>query len=264
MNYYKKTRKVFGIKHAGDVEKAVLKFLYKRRNENYLYYVKTISQAVNMDTDSVRGALNRLYERRYVKKDWDDEDRRYTLWRIRRNRNVFRIVEQRIGIQKKPKRKPIDRTQIPNKSDYVEKISETAIKFRPLKTALQLAFPKAALPMEMGYRVLTNLNTIRNMYDTYDGESSFQLRNVLNDTVSDATKFTFTQLANYSLQPVKGEVVSTIVESSSEYLEKKEVFKDLTDALQLDESHSRFFKMFYQNSLKNYLNQKLVETESEG
>lgn len=260
MRYYKKKHKEFGIKYGGAVETPVLKFLYNRRGENRLFYVRTISRAVRIETDSVRGALNRLWEKRYVKKF---KKGKYTLWRIKRNRNVYRLVEQRIGILKKPKPKHIDRKPIPNKSDHVDKISKAAVKLRPLKTALQLAFPKAALPMEVGYRVLANLSTIRNTYSIYGGASYYELRNALNETVQDSTKSTVTYLARSGIQHVNEEAVSTIVGYTSEYLEKKDVFKDLTEALKMDESYSESFKDFYQITLKNYLNQKLLETESE-
>ncbi|MCK4521251.1 MAG: MarR family transcriptional regulator [Nanoarchaeota archaeon] len=296
MRYHIKKIKEFGIKYAGDVETSVLKFLYNNRN-GLIYPVKTIARSVQINPDSVRGALNRLHERRYVKKIWSRKDGRITLWRLRRNAKVYQIVEQRIGIHKSSSvihkndysnKNPFiqdyrtnifDRTRNevrsstfkgskffePSKTHikkdtsehYIDKISKTTIKLSPLKTALQSAFPHIALPLEAGYQILSNLDTIRDSYNLTTDTGSYSLCNALNETVKTATRLAYNHVVNYVSQTIGNAVIPNIVETSSKYLEQKDIFKDITESLNLDESYSDDFKNFYDASLSNCLKNRI-------
>jgi DNA-binding MarR family transcriptional regulator len=196
----------------------------------------------------VRGALNRLEKRGFVNKTWDGQDRRYTLWRITRNKEVYRNVEQKIGISKK--RRPPTETPPPTKiaiqprPDYVKNISTTTRKLSPLKSALKIAFPHAAPPIEVGYQVLANLNTIRDGYKAYS-KADPSLKIALNSTITSAV--------NHTIQNASSFGISGFARVSANYLENRQVFSDLTQQLNLDESYSKTFKSFYQASMKKSL-----------
>ena len=99
MRYYPERHREFGIPYGGDVETPILKFLYHRRKiDEKKYYVVTIARAIGIsDRDSVREALNRLFNRSYVEKF---KEGRYTLWRLRDDAEVKREVEERIGYRR--------------------------------------------------------------------------------------------------------------------------------------------------------------------
>lgn len=134
--------------------------------------------------------------------------------------------------------------------DSIDKISKVTEKLTPIKTALQLAFPQAVLPIEVGYQVLTNLDTIRDVYN-YSGNSNDEIKKALNETLENAAK----HVINSVVQPIKENMVSDIVDNSSKYLEDKQIFKDITEKLSLGDSYSDDFRDFYKTSLRNCLNQ---------
>ncbi len=133
----------------------------------------------------------------------------------------------------------------------INKISEKAEKLTPFKIALQLAFPQAALPIEGVYQVLTNLDTIRNMYN-YSGTPNNDLKKAFSEIVEGATK----NIANSTIQQIKDITISNIVDNSAKYLDEKQVFEDLTEKLNLDKSNINNFKDFYKTSLKNYIDRE--------
>lgn len=264
MKYYTRKQRVFGIRHGGNVEIPILKFLYNRREYDECYYVKTIADAIGIcDENSARNALNRLHDRMYVKKIISRQDARYTVWRIRRNANVYREVEKRIGIYKRPKifehHEEKDYNEKDSSEDYIDKISTTTVKLSPLKITLQSMFPYGAVPLEIGYQILSNLNTVRNMYNLTTATRSYEFKNSLNETVKDATKLVYPHIAGFIAQPIKDKIIPNIVETSSKYLEEKEIFKDITKYLNLDESYSDDFKDFYKASISNCLKDKFNE-----
>ena len=296
MKYRIEKHKVFGIKYGGDVEIPVLKFLYHHRGGG-CFYTKTIASAVHIDSDSVRGALDRLHDRGYVKKFVSRKDGRYRIWRIRRNANVYRQVERRIGIYKKNKnpkfqddiygkyfgqhstrvnedtktheedRDITPKTLFPklpkpelNKDQnkgIIDRISKTTKRLSPLKTALQSAFPHMALPIEAGYHILSNLDTIRDVYKLTTNVVSRPLNDILSETVKGAAGLVCKHLLGSVTQSIGSTIIPNIVETSSKYLEEKDIFNDVTEALKLDESHSEDFKDFYETSLSNSLRKRL-------
>lgn len=258
MRYYTKRHKVFGIKYGGNVEIPVLKFLYSRREYDRMYYVKRIANYIHLDSDSVRGALNRLHDRGYVISDRSRQDERYTIWRIRRNADVYREVEKRIGIR----RKTVvgnDYNEENSNEDYIDQISDTIRELSPFKNALQSAFPHTAVPLEIGYQMLTNLPTVRDIYNLTTASSSDEFKNALNETVEDATKSTYHYIKDVITQPIRDKIIPNIVETSSRYLEKKGLFKDITESFNLDESYSDDFKDFYKTSLSSCLKEGLKD-----
>ncbi len=150
--------------------------------------------------------------------------------------------------------KPITSQKSIIDNDYINKISKTTEKLTPFKIALQSAFPQVAVPIEVGYKVLTNLDTIKYNYN-YSITPDDKLKKALNDILKDAVKY----IAIFAIQPIKDSVISIIVDNSSKYLDEKRLFKDLTEKLGLDESYVNNFKDFYKTSMKNYLNQEFEE-----
>lgn len=134
------------------------------------------------------------------------------------------------------------------KEGIIDKISETTEKLAPIKSALQLAFPHASPAIEVGYQVLTSLDTIRDMYN-YNGTSHNELKNTLNENLKEAAKYVINSTIHHA-------TISTIVDYSSNYLDEKQVFEALAEGLKFDKSYSHTFKEFYQTSLKNVLNQE--------
>lgn len=256
MRYPNRTNSVLVISRKGDVEIPILSFLYNYRNNGF-FYVENIAQYVNINSyrvsnDSVRDALNRLWQKSYVEKR---KRGKYTLWRITRNINVYPEIKHRIGIFIKPTpiSYPKDKKSIPEE-DYISKISKTTKELTPLKNTFQAVIPQLAGPIEVGYQILSNLDTIRNLYNCH-GSTSYELKNALNETLKDITK----NVVNSAIQPIKQDIISNIVGSTSNYMDEKQVFKDITEVLKLDESYSDDFKDFYQTSLNNYLNQEFDE-----
>lgn len=254
MRYYEKRYKVFDVKYAGNVEKPVLKFLYSRREYNKVYYVKGIADEIDADETSVLGALNRLFKRRppLVKKF---REGRYTLWRIRRNTEVYREVEK--IIRRRTVKPSNDYNEENSNEDDVDQISDTIRELSPFKNALQFAFPHTAVPLEIGYQVLTNLPTVRDIYNLTTASSSDEFKNALNETVEDATRSTYHYIKDVITQPIRDKIIPDIAETSSRYLEEKGLFKDITESLNLDESYSDDFKDFYKTSLSSCLKEGL-------
>lgn len=145
---------------------------------------------------------------------------------------------------------PMQKKESAQEEDSIDKISKVTEKLTPIKTALQLAFPQAALPIEVGYKVLTNLDTIREVYN-YPANSNDELKKALNETLENAAK----HVINSVVQPIKENMVSDIIDNSSKYLEDKQVFKDITEKIGLGESYSDDFRDFYKTSLRDGLNQ---------
>jgi hypothetical protein len=241
-------RKEFGIYHGGNIETPILKFLYSMREYDECYSAALIATAIKCDVESVRGALSRLRERKYVKSFYSSRDRRQYVWRIRRDAKVYRIVERRIGILRNYESED-------SEEDYTTTVSHVAERLSPLKEAIKVMFPAAAIPVEVGYQILSNLDTVRNIYNLANADSinSNDLRIVLNDAVSNATRMAISQLGEFAVRPIKEKVIPNFVENSCKYLDGKGVFKDVTTSLGLDESYSEQLKDFYNKSLNNCL-----------
>jgi len=118
----------------------------------------------------------------------------------------------------------------------------------PLKRAAQIAFPYAAVPIEVGYIFLCSLDTVRAEYGVSENDRSPKLGRVLSLIIEEV-----------SIQSIEYDAVSIIAEKSSEYLEQAQLFTTLTERLGLEESCSRDFRYFYKTSLKSCLNQKFDE-----
>nr|QNO49561.1 hypothetical protein HIGBABBE_00034 [Methanosarcinales archaeon ANME-2c ERB4] len=118
----------------------------------------------------------------------------------------------------------------------------------PLKYAAQIAFPYAAVPIEVGYIFLCSLDTIKAEYDVSESDRSRKLGRALSITIE-----------KVGIQSIGYDAVSIIAEKSSEYLEQAQLFTTLTERLGLEESCSRDFRYFYETSLKSCLNQKFDE-----
>lgn len=255
MRYQNRTNRGLVISRGRDVEVPVLSFLYNCR-KNDVFYVKDITQNVNINSyhvsdDSVRDALNRLWQKKYVEKF---KKGKYTLWRITRNIYAYPEIKRRIGISIKPISIAYPKDKKSIQEDFIYKISKTTKELTTLKNTFQMIIPQYAGPIEVGYQILSNLDTIRNLYNC-DDSASYELKNALNETLKDITK----NVVNSAIQPIKQDTISNIVESSSKYLEEKQVFKDIIEVFKLDESYSDDFKDFYQTSLNNYLNQEFDE-----
>lgn len=135
--------------------------------------------------------------------------------------------------------------------DRIDAIAETTKKYRPIKYVFQFLFPNLAPLMEGFYLVLTNLNKIRDLYN-FTNSPSEQLNNPLNETIGDVVgKITKTAI------PLVDSNILEITDKSIEYLEEKNVFKDLTEVVGLEKHYSNSFKEFYSTSLKNSLNQEV-------
>lgn len=128
-------------------------------------------------------------------------------------------------------------------------------QYSVFKSAAQIAFPQAAVPIEVGYIFLCSLDTIRADYNISKSDRSNELGRALNITIGEIEK----QTMSYVIPPIGNDAVSIIVEKSSEYLEQERLFTDLTVRLGLEESCSRDFCYFYENSLRSCLNQKFGE-----
>lgn len=135
--------------------------------------------------------------------------------------------------------------------DLTDTIAETTKKYRPIKYMFQFIFPTLAPPIEGFYLVLTNLNKIRDVYN-FTISPSDQLNKPLDETIGDVVgKITKTAM------PLIDSNILEITDKSIEYLEEKNVFKDLTEVVGLEEYYSNSFKEFYSTSLKNSLNQEV-------
>lgn len=265
MRYYTQKYEEFGIPHGGDVETPVLRFLHKYRDYDFWFHAIEIAEGVekaegvDFNPKSVGDALNRLHFRpeRYVVKRKSIRDKRHNEWRLRRNADVYREVEKHIRIYRPS---PVEHYAGYNEEDftedYIDKISNTTVKLFPLKIALQSIFPHGALPLEVGYLILSNLDTVRNMYNLTTVTLSDEFRHTLNETIKAATKLAYPHIVGFIAQPIKDTIIPNIVETSSKYLEQKEVFKDITESLNLDGSYSDDFKDFYKASLSNCLKDK--------
>ena len=128
-------------------------------------------------------------------------------------------------------------------------------QYSVFKSAAQIAFPQAAVPIEVGYIFLCSLDTIRADYNISKSDRSNELGSALNIAIREIEK----QTMSYVIPPIGNDAVSIIVEKSSEYLEQERLFTDLTARLGLEESCSRNFRYFYENSLRSCLNQKFGE-----
>lgn len=136
-------------------------------------------------------------------------------------------------------------------TDYIDTITENTKKYRPIKYGLQLLFPTLAPPIEVFYLVFTNLNTIRGVYN-FTNSPSEELNKPLNETIGDVVgKITKTAM------PLIDSNILEITDKSIEYLNEKNVFKDLIEVVGLEEHYSNSFKEFYNTSLKNSLNQEV-------
>ena len=118
----------------------------------------------------------------------------------------------------------------------------------PLKYAAQIAFPYAAVPIEVGYIFLCSLDIIRADYGVSESDRSPKLGGTLSIIIEEV-----------GIQSIGYDAVSIIAEKSSEYLEQAQLFTTLTERLGLEESCSRDFRYFYETSLKSCLNQKFDE-----
>ena len=128
-------------------------------------------------------------------------------------------------------------------------------QYSVFKSAAQIAFPQAAVPIEVGYIFLCSLDTIRADYNISKSDRSNELGSALNIAIREIEK----QTMIYVIPPIGNDAVSVIAEKSSEYLEQERLFTDLTARLGLEESCSRDFRYFYENSLRSCLNQKFGE-----
>lgn len=125
----------------------------------------------------------------------------------------------------------------------------------PLKYAAQIAFPHAAVPIEVGYIFLCSLDAIRAEYGASESDRSPELGDALNIAIREIEK----QTMSYVIPPIGNDAVAIIAEKSSEYLEQAQLFTTLTERLGSEESYSRDFRYFYETSLKSCLNQKSDE-----
>ena len=255
----------FGIPHGGDVETPVLRFLHKYRDYDFWFHAIEIAEEVkkaeglDFYPKSVGDALNRLHYRpeRYVVKRKSRRNRRRKEWQLRRNADVYREVEKRIRIYRpSPAEHYEGYHEEAFTEDYIDEISNTAVKLSPLKIALQSIFPPATLPLEIGYQILSNLDTVRNMYNLTTVTLSDEFKNTLNETVKNAAKLAYPHIVGFIAQPIKDAIIPNIIETSSKYLEQKDIFKDVTESLNLDVSYSDDFKDFYKASLSNCLKDK--------
>ena len=253
---------VFGIKQGGRVETPILEFLYYNQN---FFRTQYIAEKIGFNHDSVRGALNRLYDRGYVEKCRSKDDKRYTIWIIKNDANVFREIEKQINTKRSKismSGKKKDNKKKNYSEDCLDKISNTTVKLSPLKIALQIMFPEAAVPLEVGYRVFSNLNTGRDMYKNATSVSSSDFGNVFNETINNSTKLAYPFIEGIIAQPIKDTMITEIADISSKYLEEKDIFKDITEIFDKHKSYSDDFKDFYKISLSNCLTNKFNEHTS--
>ena len=157
------------------------------------------------------------------------------------------------------KNKPVQ--IIPKKSeksnqetDTIDNITKNAIKIKPLKSIIQLAFPHAALPIEIGFQIITHLDVIKNGCN-FNSSPSEELRKPLNEYVGDIARMTM----NATDLPLVESNISEIASKASEKLQETNTLKDLTEAFNLEEFYINSLKEFYNTSLKNSLNQELKD-----
>lgn len=256
-------RGVFGIKHGGIIEISILKLLYQYNQK--FFDTQEIAEMLRIEQSSARGALNRLYNRGCVEKNRSTYDKRLKIWKIKNDINLFREIENQINskISRSSKRsEKKDNIEKKHGEDNLDKISNTTVQLSPLKIALQILFPEAAVPLEVGYRVFSNLNAGRDMYKNATSVSSSDFENVFNETIKDSTKLAYPFIEGIIAQPIKDTMITEIVDISSKYLEDKDIFKDVAEIFDEHKSYSGDFKDFYKTSLSNCLTNKLKEYTS--
>ncbi|ODS35758.1 hypothetical protein BEH94_06140 [Candidatus Altiarchaeales archaeon WOR_SM1_SCG] len=123
-------------------------------------------------------------------------------------------------------------------------------------TAFNYAFPQVAIPARAGYVLISKPEKIENLrkitdITSDDSKKLMEAKNALNETVKDVAKATIKSTIKYA----SGYVVQELVDNSSGYLEKKQVFKEITESFRLDESYTKYFKDFYEKSLSGCLNE---------
>ena len=243
----------FGIRYGGEVEIRILKFLYD--NRGYLYYVERIAKEIHGDTDSVRSALNRLYDRGYVIKRISKQDKRYNLYALKNDAKVYQKVIRRINLRERPFKTTgysddYSESEV-DEEDMIDKISNTASRLAPAKTVMQLAFPPSAPAIEVGYQFVSHLGTMRDVYNlARDGSD---LEEVLYKTSEGAAKFVCQKVVDSATQPIRDTAIPEAVKASSKFLEEQQVFSKVTRELKLDNSYKDTFKEFYESSLEEGL-----------
>lgn len=143
-------------------------------------------------------------------------------------------------------------TEKSNQETNISDATKTAIKIKPLKSIIQLAFPHAALPIEIVFQIITHFDVIRHGYN-FNSSPSEEARKPLNEYVGYIARMTM----NATDLPLVENNISEIASKASEKLQETNILKDLTEALNLEEFYINSFKEFYNTSLKNSLNQEL-------
>ena len=135
--------------------------------------------------------------------------------------------------------------------DFTEKNKKN---MKIIKTVSQALCPAAALPIEIGFQVITHLDIIRDGYN-FNSSPSEELKKPLNEYMGDIVEMTM----NATGLPLEVGNISEIVSKASETLQETNALKDLTEVFDFEDYYSNTFNDFYNTSLKNSLNQVLKD-----
>ena len=83
------------------------------------------------------------------------------------------------------------------------------------KNAFQIMFPEAAVPLEVGYLLFSNLNMGKDMYKNATSVSSSNFGSVFNEIIKDSTKLAYPSIEGIIAQPIKDTMIVSQVSSDS-------------------------------------------------
>jgi hypothetical protein len=130
-------------------------------------------------------------------------------------------------------------------------VAQTTRSARPIVTALELSYPPAAPAIEVGYQIICNLDTMRDVCHIASSPKPFDKK------VSDVTKLAAKKLAsNLVAQTIWGPVdrINRIaVHRISGELAKKHVFSELARGLGLQDDQSKILQEFFEDAMLKLL-----------